>query len=123
METKKQCCHKSFATWPAKRCKNTGVLEFGGDHYCKMHHPPTVQEKKRKQAAAFDAKFKADLARKKVAFEEATEQKRRADLYPELLEALKNCVEALAHIESMGMKVNPPTLDSARAAIKKATGG
>lgn len=40
---------------------------------------------------------------------------------PDLYDALKDCVEALEHIESIGMKVNPPTLANAKAAIKKAT--
>jgi hypothetical protein len=41
---------------------------------------------------------------------------------PELYEALADCVEALAHIESIGMRVNPPTLHKARAALAKARG-
>lgn len=39
----------------------------------------------------------------------------------DLYKALEDCIEALEHIERMGMKVNPPTLANAKAAIKKAT--
>lgn len=39
---------------------------------------------------------------------------------PDLYEALKDCIEALTHIESMGMRVNPPTLEKAKAALAKA---
>lgn len=42
---------------------------------------------------------------------------------PELLESLASCVEALDHIENtMGLRINPPTLDKAQAVIRKATG-
>lgn len=52
------------------------------------------------------------------------EAKARAHLVsaaPDLYEALKACIEALEHCESIGMKVNPPTLENAKAVIKKAT--
>jgi hypothetical protein len=40
---------------------------------------------------------------------------------PELLEALKDATEALAHLQDrMAVRVNPPMLEKARAAIAKA---
>lgn len=45
---------------------------------------------------------------------------RRDDKIAVLYEALKDCIEALTHIESMGMRVNPPTLEKAKAALAKA---
>jgi hypothetical protein len=43
---------------------------------------------------------------------------------PDLLEALKECVVALAHAQdSLAIRINPPTLENARAAIKNATEG
>jgi hypothetical protein len=42
----------------------------------------------------------------------------------ELLEALRECVVALAHAQdSLAIRINPPTLENARAAIKNATEG
>lgn len=41
---------------------------------------------------------------------------------PELLQALIDCAEALAHLQDrMAVRVNPPTLEKARAAITKAS--
>lgn len=43
--------------------------------------------------------------------------------HDQLLEALEDCVEALDFLQDrMAAKVNPPTLDAARAAIKAAKG-
>ena len=42
---------------------------------------------------------------------------------PDLLEALKDAAEALEHLQNkLAIRVNPPTLEKARAAIAKATG-
>lgn len=40
---------------------------------------------------------------------------------PDMYEALKDCIEALEHVESIGLRVNPPTLANAKAALAKAT--
>ena len=65
-----------------------------GELYCKTHHPPTVREK---QNARADERRKKSAARYERWEQEAAqkaEQKRRANLYPELLEALKIALDA-----------------------------
>ena len=104
----------SSGAMSSHRCRKSATHEYLGEWYCKTHHPPTRSEKRearaeerRKEAAARYERWEHEAAQE-------AEQKRRADLHPELLEALK----AIVAITVEGGAINK----IARAAIAKATG-
>lgn len=64
-------------------CMNNGKHEHGGKWWCKMHHPPTVDAKRKERERKWDIKFRAEqaqreraqaLKRKQVAALKAIEQ-------------------------------------------------
>ncbi len=98
------------------RCRKNATHEHLGEWYCKTHHPPTVNERKKarederqKELAARGERWAQQAAQK-------AEQERRAALYPELLEALRLFVDD-AHTLTERER-----LEKARAVIAKATG-
>jgi hypothetical protein len=104
--------------WASYRCGNKAAYEHNDKHFCKRHHPPTVEAKQAAKHAAWNAEQDSKYANLKLAAEATTEQKRRADLYPDLLAALIGMVESYEHEASA---INPALL-AAFAAIAAATG-
>jgi hypothetical protein len=98
-------------------CDKKAKYEHKGKWYCKTHHPPTVKAKKE----ARDERWRNEWAEEREQLEQQeaqrAEQKRRADLYPELLEALKAILEAKSDFDE------GEAHKTARAAIAKATVG
>ena len=39
------------------RCKNKGILEHGGELYCRLHHPPTMEERRNLKYTAWKEKY------------------------------------------------------------------
>lgn len=72
-------------------CGRNATYEHDGKHYCKTHHPPTIQAQGKARKKAFETKLAAETAHRKQIAKEADEQHRRADTYPEMLEALQHC--------------------------------
>jgi len=102
-------------------CGKNAAYEHEGRWYCKTHHPPNVKAKQ----DARDAKWEADWKSRREAANEADSAKlevyRRADCYPDLLAALKECAAVCAG-ETMNKNGLIRALEMSRAAIAKATG-
>lgn len=67
---KPKCVRRiSLQSGTRRQCRNTGVLEYAGMHYCRTHHPPTVETREearhRKAQKAHD-----DWLAKRAAVEE-----------------------------------------------------
>jgi hypothetical protein len=112
--TEHTCVGRIWDGYSSYSCGKKAKYEHEGKWYCKTHHPPTVQAK----TDARNEKYEKERAeqRKRLAQQEAqrVEQKRRAELYPELLEVLK---EIMSWEENEQMR----WAQKARAVIAKAT--
>ena len=78
-------------------CNKTARYEHNGKWYCKTHHPPTVEEKRRAHAAKWEAKFDAERAQRAQQHREHAEMQRKAAAYDTLLEALKLARSIIGH--------------------------
>ena len=103
------------------RCGVTAKYEHEGSWYCKTHHPPTVKANDAARSAKFRAKLDAERDAAQAKKLAADEQKRRADCYDELMEALKACAAVCAG-ETMSKSELVNALGKARAALARATG-
>ena len=100
MTTEHTCEKVIWSGFYKRRCSKKAKHEHLGAWYCKTHHPPTVRaktdarnEKWKKEWAAKREQDALDAAQK-------AERQRRADMYPELLEALKDVMqEAESYVE------------------------
>ncbi len=100
-------------------CNKTARYEHNGKWYCKTHHPPTVEEKRRAHAAKREAEFDAERAQRAQQHREHAEMQRRAAAYDELLEALND----IANTDPVDAALDPQrAVRIARAAIAKAEG-
>lgn len=115
---KHTCPSKAYSAGGfASVCGKTAAHEHEGKFYCKTHHPPTVAKKYADKRDALKVAIAARLEQNRAARLAADEQKRRADCYDDLLEALRliataeNSALDLAYCKGI-----------ARAAIAKATG-
>lgn len=97
-------------------CGNNAAYEHENKWFCKTHHPPTAKAKQDARNAVFDAKWAQDAAESEAKAAAQTEQKRRADCYPDLLAALID-LEKTSAIASM---YADPRRIAARAAIAQA---
>lgn len=115
-----KCAGTVVQGWHSYPCSRNGKLEHGGKHYCGLHHPPTAQAKRQERDNAWDKKYEAERKTRLEAEAERLKEKRRAALYPELLEALRI---ADAFCGSLTSDVCPDSVHiPIRAAIAKATG-
>ena len=100
-------------------CNKTARYEHSGNWYCKTHHPPTVEEKRRAHAAKWEAKFDAERAQRAQQHREHAEMQRKSAAYDELLEALND----IANTDPVDAALDPQrAVRIARAAIAKAEG-
>ena len=60
------------------------------DGFCKQHHPDTVKARAEKRAAKYAAKYKAKKAVWEVRRKAEDIQRRKLELYPELVAALQS---------------------------------
>ena len=95
MSAQHKCCGQVFKGWIHYSCGKAAGYEHQGSHFCKIHHPPSVEAKAKAKAAAWDAEWKRKTEAQAAARAEAAEQKRRAELFPELLDALKRAVSTV----------------------------
>ncbi len=130
MSEQHQCVGQVFGAgnYFGRMCGRTAKYEHNGKWYCKMHHPPTVKQKQEEKHVAFEREWAAQRAANERAEAARAETKRRAELFPELLEALKNLEKEFRktypvyyYAEPWGHETNVP-LQAARAAIAKAEG-
>ena len=82
--------------WQQVQCGRRSCFEHDGKHFCATQYPQNIQAKQERKAAEFDARYKMRMQASAAAEQARAEQKRRADLFPEMLEALKRTTDALA---------------------------
>ena len=106
-----KCCGKVLGTFGIYICSKSGKFTRNGKHYCGMHDPVRIAEKNAERAA----KWKAESEQNRLAHEARKEQVRRAECFPDLLEA---CIalQMEARAQNCGLMI-------ADEAITKATGG
>ena len=99
MSEQHQCVGQVFGAgnYFGPMCGRTAKYEHNGKWYCKMHHPPTVKQKQEEKHAAFEREWAAQRAANERAEADRAETKRRAELFPELLEALKLAQSIIGH--------------------------
>lgn len=114
MTEQHKCVGRTYNGYRFLMCGVGAKHEHNGKWYCKTHHPPTVEQKRAEKQAKYEREYEARELAREAEIAERNEMKRRADLYPELLAALK---EMLPGAEAMGWNT-----DKARAAIAKAEG-
>lgn len=98
-------------------CGNTASVEHEGTWYCRIHSPEAVERRRAESDARWKAQRQADEQRRA----EAAEQIRRADLFPQLVDALirlRNEIDATSNIE--WDKETQKALDEATQVIDKA---
>ena len=114
---KHTCAGHVFSDYRSRTCGKSAAHEHEGHWYCKTHHPTTVAAKRAARSELLQAKLYAEREAARAKKLAADEQKRRADCYDDLLEALRliataeNSALDLAYCKGI-----------ARAAISKATG-
>jgi uncharacterized Zn finger protein (UPF0148 family) len=97
MSEQHQCVDRVFGAgnYFGRMCGRTAKYEHNGTWYCKTHHPPTVKQKQDEKRAAFKREWAAQRAANERAEAARAETKRRAELFPELLAALRLAQEWL----------------------------
>ena len=117
MKTKHTCEGHVFHNYWSRPCGKSAAHEHEGHWYCKTHHPPTVAAKSAARSELLQAKLDAEREAARAKRLAADEQKRRADCYDDLLEALQAIINDGLHCD-----VVPHLHTKARAAIARATG-
>jgi hypothetical protein len=107
-------------------CNKSASLEHEGKHFCKIHHPPSIMERRLAANVKFQAKMNAEREARREANDALQERDRRAALFPELLETLNKindwaCFASEEDIAARLMALQQIGVH-ARAAIAKATG-
>ena len=128
MNKKHECCGLIWSAYGHRKCGNNASMDHDGKHYCKLHHPPTVEARNKAKRTERQAKWEASREERRKKEQARAEQERRASLYPELLDALIALLGvAPSKAPGAGLIVGAEekhanALQAARAAIKKATG-
>ncbi len=94
---KKLCCGHTSDRLGIYACTKKAKFEREGKWYCGIHDPVARSEK---SEARFE-KWKAEYQEKEKALSAAGEQKRRADLYDELVEALEEIHSVTKGVDSV----------------------
>jgi len=121
MKTKHTCEGHVFHNYWSRPCGKSAAHEHEGHWYCKTHHPPTVAAKIAARSELLQAKWDAERGAARAKRLAADEQKRRADCYDDLLDALKYCAAVFAG-EITNKRGLIEALEKARTAMRKAAG-
>jgi hypothetical protein len=103
----------STGAFHSYECGKTAAYEHDGQWYCKTHHPPTIEAKAKAKQEERDRKWRYEKSLRDKADAERAEMKRRAALFPELLEALTYMLNVCPPINAQGEEAH----QKARAAI------
>jgi len=124
----KKCSKRISGGFHSYQCSKSGKIERDGRWYCGTHDPVRIKEKREESARKWREMFRAQRSASEQREKDEAEQKRRADLFPELLEQLEKLLgmfESEIHNEYDGTSALDSRLseaDEARAAITKARG-
>jgi len=124
MSTNTTCPTRVYSSgmWGGHVCGLTAKHEHEGVMYCKRHHPPTYKAKRQAQSDKWAEQTRREVEAGKQAAAKAAEQKRRAECFPDLLEALQLILpmaKGYAHQHNVGS--NQAYCDQAESVIAKAT--
>jgi uncharacterized Zn finger protein (UPF0148 family) len=119
MSDLKRCCGsvRPAGSFRSYQCGVSAKFEHDGKHYCGRHHPPTVKARQEKKRDEWSAKYEYERNLRNKALAEAAEQKRRAECFPDLLEAVNRLLVCM----SLANWENDDAAVFARAALAKAT--
>ena len=92
-ELKHTCCAEVGSGFMYFPCGKTAKVERDNKWYCGTHDPVAVRERQVKRNTEWRTKIDAVYAAQRKRDAEEKETKRRADLYPELLDALKGYLD------------------------------
>lgn len=56
---KRRCVKTVYAEYGSSQCSRSGVFQHKGKWYCKQHHPPTAEAKRKERDAKWDAHWDA----------------------------------------------------------------
>lgn len=121
-----RCSEMIYGRGYRHQCSKSGKIERDGKWYCGTHDPVRVKENREERDRKWDERFRAQRADREQRERDEAEQKRRDDLFPELLEQLEKLLgmfESEIHNEYDGTSALESRLseaDEARAAIAKA---
>lgn len=121
MSTKYTCCGVTFSRGCPSKCTRLAKVEVEGKHYCGIHNPIAIAEKNSIKHAEWEAKHEAIDAARAANKAKQAEIERRADCYPELLEALQYLLEREWQDDDFDETLINAR-DKAKAAIAKALG-
>lgn len=113
-----RCCEKVFDGMSIRghQCTRNGKVERNGNWYCGQHDPEAAKARREAQNAKWQAERAAEAEKRRARDAEAAEQKRRAEMYPELLSVLREANERPLITEGVDWWIR------VRAVLAKATG-
>ena len=114
---KPKCCGQvsPAGAWGSYPCGKNASMEHDGKHYCKTHHPPTVQAKQDASRAKWRAQWDALRVHDQAARDAAAEQKRRADAYDQLVERVKELEDTLCSLAGRFLRCAAAGISAAEA--------
>lgn len=117
-----QCCKRVYAgSFSGHMCTKPAKHEHEGRLYCSVHYPPYAAERRAATAAKWDKEWQEKQALVDRLDKARAEQKRRANLYLEMLDALRRAALALAFAAESSPAMRDD-YEAVSAAIAKATG-
>ncbi len=84
-------CEGTFGRFHLSHCPNRGRFAHKGKRYCKMHHPPTVDAKRKARHAEWDRRWEAAEKLREAAEQEQKRMERYANLGRELATKVLEC--------------------------------
>lgn len=88
----KRCAASVWDNWTNYQCRRKGILEHQGRLWCKQHHPPT-----------YDAKRRAKQAKWEALDREIEQKARDAEDIPKFRALAKRAAELVARLEEDGV--------------------
>jgi len=90
MTTEHTCIGRVWDGYRFYLCGKKAKHEHEGGWYCKTHHPPTVQAKRKARDERWEKKWAERRERSEQQEAQRAEQNRRATLYLHLIQAMRD---------------------------------
>jgi hypothetical protein len=95
MTTEHTCEKVIWSGFYKSKCSKKAKHEHEGHWYCKTHHPPTVRAKTDARNEKWKKEWAAKRERDALEAAQKAEQQRRATLYPDLIQAMREIARLL----------------------------